>query len=155
MKMYLDVHFTQNKQVKSLGAKWDPDHKKWYVPDGVDNTLFIRWQQKKPKSQMVGMEDVVRLNYGSGEELMKLKPNLYPSNDKHSAYKAERDFIAESLYNDRFWLAVPFSDIAEAKRMGFRWDPERKQWWGTESHVTGYNKGSPEDALIEKWLNPG
>lgn len=41
--LILEVPFIEKEQAKSLGAKWDPIKKKWYVPAGVDADLFSKW----------------------------------------------------------------------------------------------------------------
>jgi hypothetical protein len=40
---YLAVPYAEKDQAKALGAKWDPAHKKWYVPAGLELGLFARW----------------------------------------------------------------------------------------------------------------
>ena len=42
-RMYLEVAFAEKDTVKTLGARWDPDVKKWYVPDGVNSEPFEQW----------------------------------------------------------------------------------------------------------------
>jgi Domain of unknown function (DUF5710) len=39
----LKVPFAQKDEAKTLGAKWDPDKKVWYVPEGADIKLFNKW----------------------------------------------------------------------------------------------------------------
>lgn len=39
----LNVPYVEKDEVKSLGAKWDPGKKVWYVPEGVDPQPFARW----------------------------------------------------------------------------------------------------------------
>ncbi len=41
--LFLNVPFAQKDEAKALGARWNADKKKWYVPDGVDTTPFSRW----------------------------------------------------------------------------------------------------------------
>ena len=43
-KTYLNVSYAQKDAVKSLGARWDPTNKKWYVPANIDLTLFAAWR---------------------------------------------------------------------------------------------------------------
>lgn len=43
-KTYLNVPFAEKDQAKTLGARWDPNRKKWYVPSGVELNLFARWE---------------------------------------------------------------------------------------------------------------
>jgi hypothetical protein len=42
-RFYLTVPFAQKDEAKALGARWDPASKRWYVPDGIDKSLFQRW----------------------------------------------------------------------------------------------------------------
>jgi hypothetical protein len=39
----LEVPFKEKDEAKRLGAWWDPDLKKWFVPQGKDPRPFIRW----------------------------------------------------------------------------------------------------------------
>lgn len=39
----LEVPFIEKDKAKSLGAWWDPQIKKWYVPSGTDSGPFKRW----------------------------------------------------------------------------------------------------------------
>lgn len=41
--MYLNVPFADKDSAKKLGAKWDAEKKKWYVPHGVDVSGFKQW----------------------------------------------------------------------------------------------------------------
>lgn len=40
---YLSCPYTEKNECKALGARWDADRKKWYVPAGQDLTPFTRW----------------------------------------------------------------------------------------------------------------
>jgi hypothetical protein len=39
----LKVPFKEKDEAKSLGARWNPDGKHWYVPEGVDTAPFAKW----------------------------------------------------------------------------------------------------------------
>lgn len=39
----LNVPYDQKDDAKALGARWDTELKKWYVPDGLDVEAFSRW----------------------------------------------------------------------------------------------------------------
>lgn len=45
-KTYLNVSFAEKDTAKTLGAKWDPSQKKWYVPANIDIALFVKWHEK-------------------------------------------------------------------------------------------------------------
>jgi exodeoxyribonuclease VII large subunit len=40
---YLTTSFKDREQVKALGARWDPDQRKWFVPSGRDLAPFEKW----------------------------------------------------------------------------------------------------------------
>lgn len=42
-KTYIDCPFTDKDEVKALGARWDNDEKKWYVPGDKDISQFAKW----------------------------------------------------------------------------------------------------------------
>ncbi len=43
-KTYLNVPYAEKDAAKTLGARWDPTMKKWYVPAGKDIASFAKWQ---------------------------------------------------------------------------------------------------------------
>ena len=48
-KIVLDVPYKEKEEAKELGARWDNDLKKWFVPAGEDPEPFAKWfQGKKP-----------------------------------------------------------------------------------------------------------
>src|SRR4051812_44231142 len=40
---YLTVPFAQKDKAKALGARWDGAVRQWYVPAGLELTLFRDW----------------------------------------------------------------------------------------------------------------
>ena len=41
--MILEVPFEEKDEAKRIGAKWDPDLRKWFVPNGIDSKPFSKW----------------------------------------------------------------------------------------------------------------
>ena len=41
--LVLSVPFSEKDEAKALGARWDPDLRKWFVPKGSDTKPFARW----------------------------------------------------------------------------------------------------------------
>lgn len=39
----LKVPFAEKEEAKSLGAKWDPSLKTWYIPEGVGIGPLAQW----------------------------------------------------------------------------------------------------------------
>ena len=46
-KFYINCPYDEKDLAKALGAKWDKDERKWYVPEGVDKNKFKRWGPRK------------------------------------------------------------------------------------------------------------
>lgn len=42
-KTYLNVTYAEKDAAKALGARWDPDKKKWYVPPDKELAPFAQW----------------------------------------------------------------------------------------------------------------
>ena len=45
-KFYINCRYEEKDLAKALGAKWDIEEKKWFVPNGVDRNGFNRWITK-------------------------------------------------------------------------------------------------------------
>ena len=41
--VYLDCPYQDKDDCKALGGRWDPDVRKWYVPEGLDLDPFRLW----------------------------------------------------------------------------------------------------------------
>ena len=64
--IYLDCPFDEKDQCKSLGGKWDPVEKKWYVPDGTDPIKFKKWLTNIKSEE---------INNHSSEKVIELSPS--------------------------------------------------------------------------------
>jgi phage/plasmid primase-like uncharacterized protein len=45
-KIYLKVPYSEHKEAKALGAKWDLENKLWFVPNNVNHEPLVRWLPK-------------------------------------------------------------------------------------------------------------
>jgi exodeoxyribonuclease VII large subunit len=55
---YLTTSYKDRDQVKALGARWDPEEKRWYVPGGKDLGPFDRWLPTQSRLAAAGMMTV-------------------------------------------------------------------------------------------------
>ncbi len=39
----IEVPFAEKDEAKALGARWNAEIKKWYIPQGVDELKFKKW----------------------------------------------------------------------------------------------------------------
>ena len=47
---WLSCPYSEKDEAKALGARWNAEVKKWYVPAGCDSTSFGRWLPGAKKS---------------------------------------------------------------------------------------------------------
>ena len=53
-EIILDVPFKEKEEAKMLGARWDPEIKKWYVPANQSARPFARWISDDEKGLVKG-----------------------------------------------------------------------------------------------------
>lgn len=46
----LAVPFAEKDEAKKLGARWNAERRSWYVPPGIDISLFSRWRTDEADS---------------------------------------------------------------------------------------------------------
>lgn len=57
-KVVLAVPYEEKNEAKALGARWDPDLRKWFVPAGMDSEPFARWFHREvPRADRAMHED--------------------------------------------------------------------------------------------------
>ena len=109
-RTWLTVAFRDKNEVKRLGARWDVDRKQWYAPAGTDLEPLRPWLAEAEQARDV--------------------PEPSPARQADDAERetAERDVLQEAS-SEKTWLTVAFRDKTEVKRLGARWDVDRKQWY--------------------------
>ena len=45
-KFYINCTYKDKDEAKLLGARWDSDERKWYIPFGLDRSKFSKWIKK-------------------------------------------------------------------------------------------------------------
>lgn len=49
--VFLTVPYAEKDAAKSLGARWNPTRRRWYVPDGVATEPFAKWLDGAPVAE--------------------------------------------------------------------------------------------------------
>lgn len=65
-RIELNVPFSQKDEAKKLGAKWDPEMRKWYITDSLSLGAFEKWLPSQYTSLM-----------GSGNPVYRLRSSYY------------------------------------------------------------------------------
>jgi len=63
-RVNINVQFKDKDDAKSLGARWDPSIRSWYIPEGIASDGFHRWLTESDKGAIeeVVLEEVVNDN---------------------------------------------------------------------------------------------
>ena len=91
-KTYLNLPYAQKDAAKSLGARWDPTQKKWYVSANVDISLFNAWRIESV-SDLVNIQDLLTTPKDSLPVIAGKKPQVgavtFPRDKNFVAYDGE------------------------------------------------------------------
>ncbi|MDD4616159.1 MAG: DUF5710 domain-containing protein, partial [Alphaproteobacteria bacterium] len=67
-RIYLSVPFVQKDEAKALGARWDRNEKAWYIPPGVDPSVFAAWidtgEPQVPEPKEKGKREYLAVPFG-------------------------------------------------------------------------------------------
>ncbi len=108
---YLDVPKEEKDEAKALGAKWDKYQKAWYVEKGTDLEPFAKWgkldlNERATQAEQVKEQSIAQTPPAEQEQ----KAEQHPAEDKT-------------------FIAVPFDERNDAKKLGAKWDKDNKSWY--------------------------
>lgn len=101
MKYYIECPFYEKDEAKSLGARWDPEERKWYYTDPSKKYLFKKWLRNELLAQLPDQDS----------EDFGLLPE---SDDIHAYYLfgAEAEEILSNLIMKAAFLAMRWNTAA-------------------------------------------
>ena len=119
VRVKLQVPYKEKDEAKALGATWDRKEQAWFVPPGVNTEPFAKWAVQPPQN-------------AANQSLAE------------SAAIAHVENSAPKSVSERVYLAVPYSEREEAKKLGAKWDTKARSW---------YAEGSSQNhEKLKKWL---
>ena len=90
-RKYLNVPFKDKDEAKSLGAIWDKNAKKYFVPYYLDFTPFIKWSENAPKQNLINHNETL-IQFKHALETFGLILDTYPiMNGKIQRCKTKED----------------------------------------------------------------
>lgn len=91
IRKYLNVPFKDKNEAKSLGAIWDKNAKKYFVPYYLDFTPFIKWSENTPKQNLINHGETL-IQFKHALETFGLILDTYPiMNGKIQRCKTKED----------------------------------------------------------------
>lgn len=114
-RFYLKVAKRDRGRVQTLGARFDGEMGRYYVPEGVAREPFAKWKyvDKQPSGP------TKRARYSAP---VPVTPGMGPP------------FVDAIQEGERIWLGVSYQEKELAKHAGAKWDALRQCWYIYESH---------------------
>jgi hypothetical protein len=97
---YISVLFEEKNEAKSLGAKWDADLKKWYIPCNINETNKLILQEKyktnnEPITELFGEDRT----FGGNELFVDLIPSTcWFTNVRYCIHPCDWDRVRRYIY---------------------------------------------------------
>lgn len=109
MAVYLDVPFEEKDEAKALGARWDRDAKRWFVPNDKDAAPFLKWMPPEPETiyLVIGRHDCWKC--GKSTEVAGFGIPYSLSDDEEDAEEKERA-IEEFEDSGHRWFDTTHAD---------------------------------------------
>ena len=110
-RFYLDCPYADKDECKELGAYWDIDRRKWYVPEGADRDDFRKWwpgenaEYCEPSSNDDGNRFYLSVDFGENDDVKARGARWDPS--------AKRWFIPNGEDKDKFKAWWPLEVATE------------------------------------------
>jgi ribonuclease HI len=103
-KNYINVSYVYKDNVKKLGAKWDMNNKKWYYEDNLNED---------------NIKSIKEFEVLSSVEKETVKEKAAKSESREE----------NTLDNSKVYIKIPFKNKDNVKKLGCKWDPEKKSWY--------------------------
>lgn len=103
---YLNVPREEKDEAKALGAKWDKWQKAWYVEKGTDLEPFAKWDKLDLKERAAEQQK-----------------------QENAAEQTQSPEQEQNIAETKTYIAVPWDDNDEAKKLGAKWDGQNKSWY--------------------------
>jgi ribonuclease HI len=122
-KNFVSVSYTYKDAVKKLGCKWDMNKKKWYYEDNIS------------EENIKSIKDIENLSLSTEKEQTKETKETKDNNGASGLPRASAE--------NRVYIKVAFKNKDAVKRLGCKWEPEKKSWY----YFTDTDKNKIEEIM--------
>ena len=100
-KHYINIKYEFKDAIKKLGAKWDTNCNKWYYEDNITDAN---------KKSILDIE-------------------IMSANNEINEEKITTETGIDIEIHKKVYVKIPFKNKDAVKKLGCRWDPEKKSWY--------------------------
>lgn len=101
----LNVPFIEKEDAKRLGARWNSGSKRWYIPQGVDRTPFLRWLPLDLPEEAGTL----------GEQPTTLVPSKDREQCSLSAFLLKISAVIQRSFTGATWISAEISELRTNK----------------------------------------
>jgi Domain of unknown function (DUF5710) len=109
----LNVPFAQKDEAKSLGAKWNPELKKWFVPAGVSPDSFSKWMPPTAAPIATKTEEAYHQTLIAPVWLLESKETCYKCHSVSKVFSITSQSIIDYDFDDDGEVYYSRQDRAE------------------------------------------
>ena len=130
-KTYINVPFREKDEAKGLGAIWDRGQRSWYIPSGVNPSLFSKWTQAselkatvqakaavdgvKEDRQYLAVSYTERIEAKAAGAIWDKEAKSWYAGSKADMDKLQR-WLPENIKNQQGPAITPREELADALR---------------------------------------
>ncbi len=108
------------EKVKELGAEFDEEENRWYIPEDTNLTPFENWMYEEIEVQPVQQVE-------QAQQVEQTQPIKQPEHQEKQAEQAPKKEWKEMIK-----LSVSYDDKDEAKKLGAKWSGKQETWYVLE-----------------------
>lgn len=98
----LEVPYSQKDEAKALGAKWNPNIKKWFITSKDDKSKFVKWLSKQPKPDSAEFQPGNSLTLKQKIYLLRSWENCYKCGNAAEVFCLAADGVVEHDMSSEF-----------------------------------------------------
>lgn len=106
------------EKVKELGAEFDEEENRWYIPERTNLLPFENWMYEEVEVQPIQQV----------EQAQSVEKSV--SDDQEQTQQAEQKQDApKKEWKEMIKLSVPYDEKDEAKKLGAKWSAKQETWY--------------------------
>ncbi len=126
------------EKVKELGAEFDEEENRWYIPEDTNLTPFENWMYEEVEVQPVQQVE-------QAQQVEQTQPIKQPEHQEKQAEQAPKKEWKEMIK-----LSVSYDDKDEAKKLGAKWSGKQETWYVLEgTDLQPFYKWLPKEKKVE------
>ncbi len=127
------------EKVKELGAEFDEEENRWYIPEDTNLTPFENWMYEE-----VEVQPIQQVEQAQNVE------NSISGTQEHAQQAEQKQDAPKKEWKEMIKLSVSYDDKDEAKALGAKWSKQEQSWYVLEgTDLQPFYKWLPKEKKVE------